>query len=79
MDLFHTIEEKQKKYEIEISRLATFKEKLVQEANIGLQYVDVVYALDEEVQALKSKDSMNDTNIILAKKHLKKIKVDFPL
>lgn len=68
-----------KKVEIETSRLAPIKDNLVQEANTGLQYANVVYALDEEVQALNSEDSMNDTKIRLTKKHLEKIKTDFPL
>ena len=41
-------EERQKQVEIENSRMASIKEKLVQETNIGLQYVDVVYDLDKE-------------------------------
>lgn len=63
-------EEKQKKYEIETSRLAATKEKMVQEANICLQYTDDAYVLGEEVQNPKSEYSMNDTKIRLAKKRL---------
>lgn len=64
-------EEKQKKAQNETSRLAPIEEKLVQEANIGLQYADDAYVLDEEVQKLKSRDSMNDAKIKLAKNVLK--------
>lgn len=63
-------EKKQKKEEIETSRLTTIKEQMVQEVNIGLKYVDVVYMLDEEVQKLKYEYFMNNTNIILPNKRL---------
>lgn len=72
-------EEKQKKSEIETSWLASIEENLVQETNIGLQYADASYALDEEAQNLEAEDSMFDIKIRLVKKCLEKIKTKFPI
>lgn len=59
-------EEKQNKTEIETSRLDLIDENLVWEANDGLQYANAACVLDEEVQKLKSEDSMNKTKTRLA-------------
>lgn len=67
------------KVAIENSNIASIEEKILPEANLVLQYVDVSYALDEEIQILVVEGSMNDTRTELPKKRFKKNKVEVPL
>lgn len=59
--------------------MASIDEKLVQEANIGLQHANGACMLDEEVQRLKSEDAVNDTKPRLEKQKLERIEVTFPI
>lgn len=57
------LQKKIEEVEIETLRMAFVKEKLVQEAKIGIQQVEVARALEGGVHKLRSEDSMNDKNI----------------
>lgn len=78
-DLQQKIEEaEKKKVGIETLKMAYVEEKLVQEAQIGIQHAEVARALQGEMNRLKTEDSMNDKKIQLANMGLEKMKDDFP-